>query len=197
MVAAAVQAQLGQVPDSAAFAPFHELRDELTEPFRRHVFLWPRKTGPKGDLVDDEMRRVLQVPGCSKLKVIAISPLLNSANQSAQVRAQQLEQDSCLKINAFVEARLIRPNRQGGSVAVPESALVQRGSDKFVFVRNQSGFAVVPVQARAAGGGMVWISGPVAAGDKVATRGIVALKGVWAGLGAPEAEPATAAKEGK
>jgi biotin carboxyl carrier protein len=159
--------------------------------------LWVELQASRQQLPMLKIGDVLQVPGCSKLRVIAISPLLNSANQSAQVRAQQLEQDSCLKINAFVEARLIRPNRQGGSVAVPESALVQRGSDKFVFVRNQSGFAVVPVQARAAGGGMVWISGPVAAGDKVATRGIVALKGVWAGLGAPEAEPATAAKEGK
>ena len=38
------------------------LREELEKPFAARVFLWPRQGGPKGDLVDDEMGRVLQVP---------------------------------------------------------------------------------------------------------------------------------------
>lgn len=156
--------------------------------------LWVELQASRQQLPMLKIGDVLQVAGCSKLKVIAISPLLNGANQSAQVRAQQLDHDACLKINAFVEARLLRSNQQSGSVAVPEAALVQRGSDQFVFLRNRLGFAVVPVQARAAGGGMVWISGPVAVGDAVATKGIVALKGVWAGLGSAQA---TASKEGK
>src|SRR5207249_10274372 len=41
-----------------------QLREELEKPFKDSVFLWQRQSGPKGDLVDDEMReRVLQVPG--------------------------------------------------------------------------------------------------------------------------------------
>lgn len=161
--------------------------------------LWVELQASRQQLPMLKMGDLLQVPGCSKLRVIAISPLLNGANQSAQLRAQQLDRDPCLKINAFVEARLLGPNQQSGSVAVPETALVQRGSEKFVFLRNRFGFAAVPVQARPAGGGMVWVSGAVAPGDPVATRGIVALKGVWAGLGSAAAagEPATAAKEGK
>jgi Cu(I)/Ag(I) efflux system membrane protein CusA/SilA len=43
-------------------------------PFKDQVFLWPRKTGPKGDLVDDEMGRVLQVPGWSN---IFTQPIIN------------------------------------------------------------------------------------------------------------------------
>lgn len=161
--------------------------------------LWVELQASRQQLPMLKVGHLLQVAGCSKLQVIAISPLLNGANQSAQVRARQLDRDSCLKINAFVEARLLRSNQHGGSVAVPEAALVQRGSDKFVFLRNKSGFAVVPVQARAAGGGMVWVSGPVAVGDAVATSGIVALKGVWAGLGSSPgtAAPATATNEGR
>ena len=38
------------------------------------MFLWPRQTGPKGDLVDDEMGRVLQVPGWSN---IFTQPIIN------------------------------------------------------------------------------------------------------------------------
>ena len=41
---------------------------------RDRVFFWPRQTGPKGDLVDDEMGRVLQVPGWSN---IFTQPIIN------------------------------------------------------------------------------------------------------------------------
>jgi Cu(I)/Ag(I) efflux system membrane protein CusA/SilA len=59
----AVKAQLGKEHDRHAFEPFFPLKDELQKPFADHVFLWQREGGPKGDLVDDEMGRVLQVPG--------------------------------------------------------------------------------------------------------------------------------------
>jgi Cu(I)/Ag(I) efflux system membrane protein CusA/SilA len=56
------------------FGPFVELRQELEKPFRERVFFWPRRSGPKGDLVDDEMSRVLQVPGWSN---IFTQPIIN------------------------------------------------------------------------------------------------------------------------
>jgi Cu(I)/Ag(I) efflux system membrane protein CusA/SilA len=52
--------QLGKPHDATAFAPFELFRGDLEKPFQRRVLLWPRS---KGDLVDDEMGRVLQVPG--------------------------------------------------------------------------------------------------------------------------------------
>jgi Cu(I)/Ag(I) efflux system membrane protein CusA/SilA len=71
---AVVHSQLGQSADTAAFAPFEALRKELETPFAQRVFFWPRKTGPKGDLVDDEMGRVLQTPGWSN---IFTQPIIN------------------------------------------------------------------------------------------------------------------------
>lgn len=71
---AALHAQLGKPYDTAAVLAFHKLRVELEQPFRDEVFLWPRQTGPKGDLVDDEMGRVLQVPGWSN---IFTQPIIN------------------------------------------------------------------------------------------------------------------------
>ena len=53
---------------------FTALREELDTPFAKILFLWPRTTGPKGDLVDDEMGRVLQVPGWSN---IFTQPIIN------------------------------------------------------------------------------------------------------------------------
>jgi len=72
--AEATKALLGKPHDAAALAPFAELRAELEAPFRKTLFLHQRTGGPKGDLVDDEMNRVLQVPGWSN---IFTQPIIN------------------------------------------------------------------------------------------------------------------------
>jgi Cu(I)/Ag(I) efflux system membrane protein CusA/SilA len=70
----AVKAQLGKARDRHASDPFVPLREELQKPFADRVFLWRRQSGPKGDLVDDEMGRVLQVPGWAN---IFTQPIIN------------------------------------------------------------------------------------------------------------------------
>jgi Cu(I)/Ag(I) efflux system membrane protein CusA/SilA len=72
--AAAKNVRLGKPYDEAALKPFGDLRAELEGPFRGRVFLWQRTGGPKGDLVDDEFGRVLQVPGWSN---IFTQPIIN------------------------------------------------------------------------------------------------------------------------
>jgi len=74
LAVAAVNVQLGKPSDQEAFKKFNPLREELQAPFAGRVFLWQRQTGPKGDLVDDEMGRVLQVPGWSN---IFTQPIIN------------------------------------------------------------------------------------------------------------------------
>lgn len=62
---------LGEGTEAAVFVT---LREELDVAFAKTLFLWSRTTGPKGDLVDDEMGRVLQVPGWSN---IFTQPIIN------------------------------------------------------------------------------------------------------------------------
>ncbi|HQU46825.1 MAG TPA: efflux RND transporter permease subunit, partial [Pirellulales bacterium] len=71
---ASLDDQLGKPFDSGALRPFVALREQLESDFKQRVFFWPRQTGPKGDLVDDEMGRVLQVPGWSN---IFTQPIIN------------------------------------------------------------------------------------------------------------------------
>ncbi|MBY0588827.1 efflux RND transporter permease subunit [bacterium] len=71
---ASIRAQLGRTMDSAALVPLQPIIESMMERFRREVFLWRRIPGPKGDLVDDEMGRVLQVPGWSN---IFTQPIIN------------------------------------------------------------------------------------------------------------------------
>lgn len=70
----AVKAELGKNTDQSAFLPFISLRKELQKPFADHVLLWQRQSGPKGDLVDDEFGRVVQVPGWTN---IFTQPIIN------------------------------------------------------------------------------------------------------------------------
>ena len=73
-VNAALEAQLGRTPKQEPLKPFVAIREDLEKQFRDKAFFWPRQTGPKGDLVDDEMGRVLQVPGWSN---IFTQPIIN------------------------------------------------------------------------------------------------------------------------
>lgn len=131
------------------------------------------------------------------VKVSAISPLVNGVNQTALVRAEQVERNRCLKVNAFVEARLIPSSRHAGALAVPAAALVRRGAATYVFVRNAHGFQAVPVRPGAAAGEQVWVSGALAAGAPVAMRGLAAIKGAWTGLGEPAPAAIPTAKDAK
>ena len=70
----AVKAQLNKSHDDKAFEPFIPLRKELETPFKDRVFFWPRTSGPKGDLVDDEMTRAIQVPGWGN---VFTQPIIN------------------------------------------------------------------------------------------------------------------------
>jgi Cu(I)/Ag(I) efflux system membrane protein CusA/SilA len=73
--AATLQSQLGKPVGAPDLAPFVPLRADLEQTFRQRVLFWPRTSGPKGDLVDDEMNlRVLQVPGWSN---IFTQPIIN------------------------------------------------------------------------------------------------------------------------
>lgn len=127
----------------------------------------------------------LRVGDDCRIKVVAVSPLVNGVNQTAQVRAEQSGRNACLQVNAFVEARLVQPPVQSGALAVPATALVRRSGANYVFVRNKAGFTAVPVKTGAVAGEQVWVQGALQAGAPVAARGVAAIKGVWSGLGEP------------
>ncbi|EGF31357.1 putative Co/Zn/Cd efflux system membrane fusion protein [Oxalobacteraceae bacterium IMCC9480] len=126
---------------------------------------------------------MLQLAHCGSAKVIAISGQITSANQSTLVRAVPTVSDDCLKLNEFIEA-----THQGAAgaagIRVPAGAIVRHGDAAFVFVRNAAGFAAVKVVVAAGGADPVAVTGKLVAGNPVAVKGLVALKGAWIGLGA-------------
>lgn len=71
---ASLNVQLGKEFDARSIRPLRALHANLLAGFQDRVILWPRRGGPRGDLVDDEMGRVLQVPGWSN---IFTQPIIN------------------------------------------------------------------------------------------------------------------------
>jgi cobalt-zinc-cadmium efflux system membrane fusion protein len=126
----------------------------------------------------------VSVAGCEKPgRIIAVGAQLNTSSQTASVRAEIPDSTSCLRVNQFVEADVRQASIPAGSVGVPSSAVVRNGDRDFVFVQEGAGFRPVAVRVARADGNRAWVRGAVPPGAKVASRGLVALKGAWLGLG--------------
>ena len=126
---------------------------------------------------------LLQVEGCGAVRIEAIGAAVNGASQTARIQARPTASGACLKLHAYVEARLLKPRLPAGAQLAPAAALVRRGAQDYVFVRSAQGFEALPVRSGSAGAGQVWIAGALPAGARVAVSGIAALKGAWLGLG--------------
>jgi Cu(I)/Ag(I) efflux system membrane protein CusA/SilA len=119
----ALKAQLGKEHDRHAFEPLFPLKEELQTPFANCVFLRQRQSGPKGDLVDDEMGRVLQVPGWSNIftqPIIArIEMLSTGVRTDIGVKVFGPDLDTIDRVGKEIEAALKPINGARDVVAAP------------------------------------------------------------------------------
>lgn len=126
---------------------------------------------------------------CAPARVIAISSQVQSGSQTRLIRAQANNQDGCLKINQFVEARHQASGTSADGIRIPSLAIVRNSQADYVFVRHPQGFLAVRIQLISQQGNQSWVkalNGKLDASSQVATQGLIALKGAWAGLGAEE-----------
>lgn len=132
----------------------------------------------------------LRIQGCQSLAhVVAISPQLNSANQSLMMRAELDSAEACLRPNQFVEGRIQGGGTRAPSLSVPAQAVVRHAGQDHVFVRTPLGLQATVVRLDAGSGELRGVLSGLKAGDDVAVQGLSALKGVWLGLGSEDAAP--------
>ncbi len=119
-------------------------------------------------------------------KVIAIGTSADKSTQAVPVRAELSDGAGRLKPGQFVEVLVTFGGEPGKTWSVRPVSVVRRGKEAFVFVRTEKGFRAQPVTVVEETRDAVLVTGDLKAGEDIAVRGVVALKGAWQGLGGSE-----------
>lgn len=106
------------------------------------------------------------------------SPLVAADSQLATLRAELQDGADHLRPGEVVAVDLATGEAKDGW-NLPLSAVVHDGDQAYVFVRTADGFEGRAVTVIDSAGGRARVAGALSAGDEVATRGVVALKGAW------------------
>jgi len=111
-------------------------------------------------------------------RITALLPQLNAA-QSVLARASLVDPQKLLRPGQSVQAA-IAGAQSAGSLIVPSAALVWKAAVPHVFVETAQGFTPTPVQLVRQNASQAEITG-LAAGSRVAVKGVAALKAQWLG----------------
>lgn len=111
-------------------------------------------------------------------RITALLPQLNAA-QSVLVRASLVDPQKLLRPGQSVQAA-IAGAQSAGSLIVPAAALVWKAAAPHVFVETTQGFTPTPVQLVRQNASQAEITG-LAEGNRVAVKGVAALKAQWLG----------------
>lgn len=117
-------------------------------------------------------------------RIITVGRLVHSQDQGVLVRAEVADGAEQLRPGQFIEVQLGATSEVGGRWRVPAAAVVRRAGEATVFVAREGGFEPVSVRLIDQEEDETVITGPLAAADRVAVKGVVELKAVWLGAGA-------------
>ncbi|MBZ0105660.1 MAG: efflux RND transporter periplasmic adaptor subunit [Sulfuricella denitrificans] len=115
-------------------------------------------------------------------KVISIGRGIAEANQTVMVRAEITEGADNLRPGQYVEAVLGMASGAKQWV-VGNGALMRDGGETYVFVQTPSGYHLQVVQVLSQTISSATFGGDFKGDEKVVTKGTVALKAAWQGLG--------------
>lgn len=123
----------------------------------------------------------------AKGKVLSVGRHVG-ANQTVMVRAEITDGVNNLHAGQFVEAvvALAGVVPSGKQWRVPSSALARNQEKAFLFVQTPAGFRAQAVTLLNQSADSSTVSGELKEGDRIAVKGIAALKAAWMGLGGGE-----------
>ncbi|OGU21556.1 MAG: efflux transporter periplasmic adaptor subunit [Hydrogenophilales bacterium RIFOXYD1_FULL_62_11] len=111
-------------------------------------------------------------------RVTALLPQLN-ASQSVLARASLVDPQKLLRPGQSVQVGLAGAQSAQG-LAVPAAALVWKANLPYVFVETAKGFVPTPVKLVRQNASQAEVTG-LAAGSRIAVKGVAALKAQWLG----------------
>lgn len=129
---------------------------------------------------------VVRVAGtAAQGRIIAIGRAVEAASQTVMVRARIDSGTETLRAGQSVEAQIELAVAEG--LSLPSSALARQGEKTHVFVAvgqgDKSGFEPREVRVLRQSGDAVLVTGALKPGERVAVRGVAALKASWMGIG--------------
>ncbi|MDH0682759.1 efflux RND transporter periplasmic adaptor subunit [Achromobacter animicus] len=111
-------------------------------------------------------------------RLISSTATVDAGSQTVTVRAAIEQTATPLRPGEILSAELASTEGPTGW-SVPLAGIAHDGKQAYVFVRSQEGFEARPVHVIASAGTVARVSGNLKEGDRVATAGVVALKGAW------------------
>lgn len=118
----------------------------------------------------------------AQARILSTDTAVDPASQTVAVRALVVSGAQQLRPGEAVKAIAPAPDL-GNGWNIPLSALARDGARAVVFVRTAQGFDARPVEVVASAGQRARVRGRLAAGDRIAIAGVVALKAAWLGEG--------------
>lgn len=149
--------------------------------------LWLEMQVPAAHLGRVALGSEVTVPGiATKGTVTAIGGAVDGGSQAIVVRAEIANQDGRLRPGQFVEARVPAGANGQGVWSVPSGSIVRMGADTYILKEIETGYQPIPVNVQFESIDVVTVSGELKGEDRIAVRGLVALKGAMRGLGGGE-----------
>lgn len=119
-------------------------------------------------------------------KVLSVGSSVAAGSQTVMLRAEVTEGAARLRAGQQIEVMIAAPGSAIEQWVVPNQALVRQEGQVYVFVQTPGGFRAQAVTVVSAAAETSAIQAPLRGDERIAVRGVVALKGAWQGLGGGE-----------
>ncbi len=120
----------------------------------------------------------------AKAEITLLGQSVNPENQSVLARALVKEGQSTIRSGQKINIQIVHDSDNG--FKVPNAAIAQNTGKSYIFVRTPAGFQISPIQVLGKQGDESIITGNLTGNEAIATKGAVALKANWLGLGGSE-----------
>lgn len=124
--------------------------------------------------------------GAASGKVLSVGRHLDAGSQTVMIRAEITQGAESLRAGQYVEAQVAASSGGDRQWQVPTAALARHQGKTFVFVQVKGGFVATEVKLLGEAPIASTIGGNLRGDERIAVKGIAALKAIWTGVGESE-----------
>ncbi len=119
----------------------------------------------------------------AKGKVLSVGRQLDATTQTVMIRAEITQGAEALRVGQYMEARVAGRAGDTKQWQVPTAALARHQGKTYVFVQAKDGFVPTEVKLLGEAPAVSTVTGALRGDERIAVRGIAALKAAWTGGG--------------